>query len=139
MPQNRKNIQLTPKEAGVHCTDEPKINFEALKNVITEKARLYLPKLGLPWRIITDATIYAFPGVLEQLQQDRNQHPVAFYYRKLQGNGARVNGSTKRTGSLAWTRREQETYAIVCGLLKFQSWIGGSAVEIQTDHSSIVK
>ena len=62
-----------------------KTNFEALKNVLTEKARLYLPKPGLPWRIITDASNSAVCGVLEQQQEDGNRHPVAFYSRKLQG------------------------------------------------------
>ena len=139
VPQKRKKIKLTPKEARIHWTDEMKTNFEALKNVLTEKTRLYLPKPGLPWRIITDASNYAVRGVLEQQQEDGNWHPVAFYSRKLQGNKAGVNGSTKNTGQFAWTPREQETHAIVCCLLKFQSWIGGSAVEIQTDHSAIVK
>ena len=139
VPQKRKKIKLTPKEARIHWTDEMKTNFEALKNVLTQKTRLYLPKPGLPWRIITDASNYAVGGVLEQQQEDGNWHPVAFYSRKLQGNKAGVNGSTKNTGQFAWTPREQERYAIVCCLLKFQSWIGGSAVEIQTDHSGIVK
>ena len=116
-----------------------KTNFEALNHVLPEKTRLYLPEPGLPWRISTDASNYAVRGVLEQQQEDGNCHPVAFYSRKLQGNKAGFNGSTKNTGQFAWTPREQETYAIVCCLWKFQSWIAGSAVEIQTDHSVIVK
>ena len=132
-------MKLTPKEARIHWTDEMKTNFEALKNVLTEKTRLYLPKPGLPWRIITDASNYAVGGVLEQEQEDSNWYAVAFYSRKLQGNKAGVNGSTKNIGQFAWTPREQETYTIVCCLLKFQSWVGESAVEIQTDHSAIMK
>ena len=139
VPQRGKKIKLTPKEARIHWTNEMKTNFEAFKNVLTKKTRLYLPKPGLPWCIITDASNYAVVGVLEQQQEDSNLHPVAFYSRKLQGNKAGVNGSTKKTGQLAWTPRKQETYAIVCCLLKYQSWIGGSAVEIQTDHLAIVK
>ena len=116
-----------------------KTNFEALKNVLTGKTRLYLPKPGLPRRIITDASNYAVGGVLEQQHEDGNWHPVAFYSRKLQGNMAGFHGSTRNKGQFAWTPREQETYAIVCCLLQFQSWIGGSAVEVQTNHSAIVK
>ena len=134
-----RKIKLTPKEARFHWTNEMKTNFEALKNGFTEKTRLYLPNPGLPWRIITDVSNYAVGGVLEQQQENGNWHPVALYSRKLQGNKAGVNGSTKDTGQFAWTPREQETYAIVCCLYKLQSWIGGSAVEIQTDHSAIVK
>ena len=76
---------------------------------------------------------------MEQQQEDGNWHPVAFYSRKLQGNRAGYDGCTKHTGQFAWTPREQETYAIVCCLLKFQSWVGNAQVEIQTDHSAIVK
>ena len=38
-----------------------------------------------------------------------------------------------------WTRREKETYALLCCLLKFQSWIRFSEVVVKTDHSSIVQ
>ena len=107
--------------------------------MLTEKTRLYLPKPRLPWRIITDASNYAVGAVLEQQQKDGNWHPVAFYSRKLQGNKAGVNGSTKNAAQFARAPREQETYGIVCCVLKFQSNIGGSAVEIQTDNSAIVK
>ena len=64
---------------------------------------------------------------------------MAFFSRKLQGEKA--NGLTKKrdTGQYAWTPREKETYAIVCCLLKFQSWIGSQEVTVQTDHSAIVK
>ena len=84
-----------------------KTNLKALKNVLTEKARLYLRKPGLPWRIITDASNYAVSGVLGQQQEDVNWHPAAFCSRKLQGNKAGFNGSTKNTGHFAWTPREQ--------------------------------
>ena len=77
--------------------------------------------------------------MLEQRQEDDNWHPVAFYSRKQQGNRAGVDGCTKNTGQFAWTGREEETFAIVCCLLKFQSWVANSEVEIQTDHSAIVK
>ena len=65
--------------------------------------------------------------------------PVAFYSRKLQGQRADGVNFHKNLGQIAWTPREKETYAIVTCLLKFQSWIGGQEVTVQTDHSAIVK
>ena len=62
-----------------------KQNFELLKKALDDQTRLYLPKPGLLWRIITDASNYAVGGVLEQKQEDDNWHPVAFYSPKLQG------------------------------------------------------
>ena len=43
--QIRKKINLTPKEARNHWTYENKTNVNALKNVLTEKTRLYSPRL----------------------------------------------------------------------------------------------
>ena len=83
VPKKRKKIKLSPKEARINWTDEMKQNFELLKKALDDQTRLYLPKPGLPWRIITDASNYAVGGVLEQKQEDDNQHPVAFYSRKL--------------------------------------------------------
>ena len=116
-----------------------KQNVELLKKALDDQTRLYLPKPGLPWRIITDTSNYAVGGVLNQKQEDDNWHPVAFYSRKFQGTRAGVDGCTKNTWQFAWTPREQETYAIVCCLLRFQSWVAKPEVEIQTDHSAIVK
>ena len=38
---------------------------------------------------------------------------------------------------MQWSPREQETYAIICALKKYQSWIGTNRVEILTDHRSL--
>ena len=114
VPQKRKKIKSTPKEALIHWTDEMNTNFEDLKNVLTEKTSLYLPKPGLPWRIITDASNYAVGGVLDQQQEDGHWHPAAFSSRKLQGKKAGVHGTTKNTGQFAWTPREQEIYMPLC-------------------------
>ena len=98
--------------------------------------------LGLSW-IGCISTIKHFPhkkqaaGTLHQQQAAGEAQQTHSVEITIKPSG--VNGSTKNTGQFAWTPREQETYAIVCCLLKFQSWIGGSAVEIQTDHSAIVK
>ena len=98
VPQKRKKFKLTPKEAHIHWTDEMKESFQRLKQALTEKAKLYIPKLGFPWHIITDASNYTVGRVLEQQQEDANWHPVAFYSRKLQGNGAGYDGCAKNTG-----------------------------------------
>ena len=139
VPKKRKKIKLSPKEARITSTDKMKQNFELLKKALDDQTRLYLPKPGLPWRIIIDTSNCAVRGVLEQKQEDDNSKFVAFYSRKLQGTRARVDGCTKNTGQFAWTPREQVTYAIVCCLPNFQSWVANPEVEIQTDHSAIVQ
>ena len=91
------------------------------------------------WRLSTDASHFAVGGVLEQEQDDGNWHPVAFFSRKLQGSKTAGKHKDKGIGQVGWTVREKETYAVVCSLLKFQSWIGHQEVLVRTDHSSIVQ
>ena len=85
---------------------------------------------------------YSVGCVLEQQQNPQDKQswrPVAFYSRTLQGQRADGTNFHKKLGQIACTPREKETYAIVTCLLKFQSWIGGLEVTVQTDHSAIVK
>ena len=134
-----KRVKLTPKEAKITWTQAMIDGFTHPNSALSQKISLYLPQPDQPWRIRCDVCNYAVGGALEQRQDDGNWHPVAFYSRKLQGKKA--NGLTKKldTGKYAWTPREKQTYAIVCCLLKFQSWIGSQEVTVQTDHSAIVE
>ena len=52
--------------------------------------------------------------------------PVAFFSRKL------------TEGQRKWTPREQETYAVVEALRKWESWIGVRQIQVLTDHRAIV-
>ena len=51
--------------------------------------------------------------------------PIAFLSRKL------------TTGQRKWVPREQETYAIITALQKWQSWIGLQPVLVLTDHQAL--
>ena len=37
---------------------------------------------------------------------------------------------------MQWSPRQQETYAIICALRKYQSWVGTNRVEVLMDHRS---
>ena len=133
-PIKKKKIRLSPKQMEIKWTPEMLAGFDALKAAVTQELALYLPGDGR-WRIYTDASDYAIGGELQQEQADGSWRPVAYFSRKLQGS--REKG--KVLGQMGWTVREKETYALVCCLLKFQSWIGFSEVEVLTDHSSIIQ
>ena len=89
-----------------------------------------------PFVLRVDASGYAIGATLEQLP-DSDQMPsaedaikgktvpVAFLSRKL-------TGSQKN-----WVPREQETYAIILALLKWETWIGLQPVLVLTDHKAI--
>ena len=98
VPKKRKKIKPSTKEARITWTDEMKQDFELLKKALDDQTSLYLPKPGLLWHIIIDASKYAVGVVLEQNEEDDNWHLVAFYSRKLQGTRAGVDGCTKNTG-----------------------------------------
>jgi len=83
-----------------------------------------------------DASKYAVGAALEQLIDEercptkedvlkRKTVPVAFMSRKLT--------RFKRN----WVPREQETYAIILALLKWQSWKGLREVLVLSDHKAL--
>ena len=135
----RKRVKLTAKQSEIKWTPEMEWGFQQIKDSLIEKVELYLPRPGARWRLSTDASDFAVGGVLEQEQDDGNWHPVAFFSRKLQGSKTAGKHRDKGIGQVGWTVREKETYAVVCSLLKFQSWIGHQEVLVRTDHSSIVQ
>ena len=148
LPKKRKRFKLPAKEMKIEWTKEIIDGFEKLKqsliDMVNEESKdLCLPQLVGKWLIRCDARDPAVGGALEQLQPYGTYRPVACYSRNLQGEQAGTTKDgftlTKHTGRYGWTPREKETYTIVSCLLKFQSWIGGQEITVQTDHSSIVK
>ena len=133
-PIKKKKIRLSPKQMEIKWTPEMLAGFDALKAAVTHELALYLPEDGR-WRICTVASDYAIGGELQQEQADGSWRPLAYFSRNLQGSREKA----KVLGQMGWTVREKETYALVCCLLKFQSWIGFSEVEVLTDASSIIQ
>jgi hypothetical protein len=89
-----------------------------------------------PYVLRVDASRYAVGASLEQLIEgntvptpkdvmERKTRPVAFMSRKLAPNQRN------------WVPREQETYAIILALQKWESWIGFQPILILTDHKSL--
>ena len=113
--------------------------FNALKNGILQDAFLQIPDPYMPFVMWVDACDYAVGGALEQEDPDRPGHwrPVAFFSKKLSGKAKKDSDGKNALGQIGWDPREKETYAILCGLIKFEPWIGNSQVTIKSDHQSI--
>ena len=105
--------------------------LDAIKKGMLENVFLQIANPYKPFILRTDASGYAIGAVLSQLDSEGKERPVAFYSKKLQGKDG--------LGQRAWSVREQETYALVCALLKFRSWIGSSQVQVKAyvDHKSL--
>ena len=100
--------------------------FVQLKAALCEVATLHVPKFDSPFYIRTDASKYVVGAVLEQQDSETGAHyPHAFWSRKLSPR------------QMQWSPREQETYAVICALKKYQSWVGTNRVEVLTDHRSL--
>ena len=136
-PIKRKKVKITSKEVKKEWTEDMRKGFDQLKLAMVDNCVLYLPSPEGRWAIETDASDFAIDGVSKQQQSDGTWQIVAYFSRKLQGSKS-SKGNT-RLGQLGWTPREKETYALVCCLLKFQSWISYNQVDVGTDHSSIVQ
>ena len=103
--------------------DEAFVQFQAAP---CEVATLHVPKFDRPFYIRTDASKYAVGAVLEQQDLETGAHyPLAFWSRKVSPR------------QMHWSPREQETYAIICALKKYQLWVGTNRVEVVTDHRSL--
>ena len=147
-PKKRKRLKLPAKDMKIDSTKKMIDGFEKLTqsfiDMVNDKSKhLCLPQPDGKWLIQCDASNFAVGGAREQLQPDGTYRPVYLHSRKLQGgrSGTTKDGftPTKHTGQYRWTPREKETYAIGSCLLKFQIWIGGQEIMVQTDHSAIVK
>ena len=110
--------------------------FEELKKRMCSELILQRVNPDKPFILRTDASGYAIGASLEQLKEGNERPsvedvregktvPVAFMSRKL------TDGQRK------WVPREIETYAIICALQKWESWIGLQPVMVLTDHRSL--
>jgi hypothetical protein len=116
--------------------------FRELKIKLLQTVPLRTVQPDEPFLLKCDASDRAVGAVLEQIPPlDKNDttffdrivrdkekctRPVAFLSRKLAANHART-----------WTIREKETYAIVCALKKWATWVGVQPIVILTDHKSL--
>ena len=109
-------------------------DFEAIKKVLCESRILLRLNPDKPFVLRVDASIYAVGAALEQLLDEercptkedvlnRKTVPVAF----MSQTGSQRN----------WVPREQETYAIILALLKWQSWIGLQEFLVLSDHKAL--
>jgi hypothetical protein len=117
------------------CLEDQKA-FDEIKARLCSQLVLQRVNPDKPFILRADASKYAVGATLEQLiDEDRmptaddvrqqKTVPVAFMSRKLT--------QSQRN----WVPREQETYAIIVALEKWESWIGLQPVLVLTDHQAL--
>ena len=132
-----------PREEGkkgskkkITWTAEDVEAFQKIKKKLVSGLLLQRVNPDKPFVLRVDASRYAVGATLEQLLDEdraptiddvrqRKTVPVAFMSRKLASNQRN------------WVPREQETYAIIIALKKWESWIGLQPVLVLTDHKAL--
>lgn len=102
-------------------------SFDQLKELLCEKAKQSLEIIdwNKPFVIRTDASEHAVAGILLQPSDTGDEHPIAFYSKKL--------NSTQK----AWATIEKEAYAVLEALRRFRSWVFGAKIVVYSDHNPL--
>lgn len=106
-------------------TEEARHSFHRLKSSMTTAPVLTNPDFRKPFFVQCDASTDGVGGVLFQLDDEKNERPIAYVSTKL--NKAQRNYSIT----------ELECYAAILCVKKFRPYIEGLPFTIITDHSSL--
>ncbi len=117
--------QKNDKKSKFELSDEARTAFHQLKNILTTDLILNLPDDTLPFKLQTDASTDGIGAVLLQVTPDGDR-PLAYMSKKL------TKAQTK------WPTIEQECYAIVQAVEKWDKYLRGHEFILETDHEPLV-
>jgi hypothetical protein len=106
-------------------TDKVLEAFEQLKTALCSTKVLRTAQYDRDFIVQTDASDYAVGACLAQLDDEGNEHPIAFASGKLSDTQAR------------WSTIEKEAYAIIFALKKFDHMIFGQNIIVYSDHNPL--
>ncbi len=113
------------KKSKFELSDEARTAFHHLKNILTTDLILDLPDETLPFKLQTDASVDGIGAVLLQITPNGDR-PLAYMSKKL----------TKT--QINWATIEQECYAIVQAVEKWDKYLRGHEFILETDHEPLV-
>ena len=118
---------LLKKDIVFEWTEETQLAFEELKQQLTSAPVLMMPDQTKPFQIECDALKYASGAVLTQLDNNRDQHPIAFLLKNF--------NKTERNYELY----NRELLAIIRALEEWWHYIQGSGhtTIIYSDHQNL--
>ncbi|CAB3256945.1 unnamed protein product [Arctia plantaginis] len=122
-----KLTRKTPKGGNFLFDEEASRAFKEIKSLLITAPILSVPKFDRPFIISTDASDVGLGCILSQLDDEGDEHPVAFASRSL------------TRSERNYTTTEKELYALLFALEKFRGYIDGSPFQtkVYTDHSSL--
>lgn len=117
--------QLLKKDKGWTWTPEAQLAFEELKRRFLNTIMLHHPDMSRPFYLQTDSSGVGLAGVLFQYDDKGEMKILGYCSRALRG------------AELRWTVTEQEFWAIIYCLRKFETYVRGAKLIIRTDHKAL--
>ena len=118
---SRALTQLTRKNEGFNWTTECDKCFHMLKNDLQEAPILRYPDPSADYILYTDASKYAYAGVLTQIK-DGTDHPVAYTSGLFRGS------------QLNWESLTKVAYAIYMSVKKLSFYLDSAQITLRSDH-----
>ena len=122
----RPLTQLTQKNEGFNWSTECDKCFHMLKDYLQEAPILRYPDPTADYILYTDASKYAYAGVLTQ-SIDRTDHPVAY------------NSGLFRGSQLNWAVLTKEAYAIYMSVKKLSFYLDSARITLRSDDLPLKK
>ena len=116
---------LLKQENKFTWTDQCNTSFIKIKQALTTEPVLSLPNPDKPFFISTDASDTAIGAILEQEDDQKRRHPVAYESRKL------------KDAEQKYPVHERELLAIIHSLQVWRVYVYGNHVTIYTDHQPL--
>ena len=118
--------KLTRKDQEFKWTPECDKCFHMLKDYLQEALILRYPDPAASYTLYTDASKYAYAGVLTQ-QQNNTDHPVAYVSGLFRGS------------QLNWAALTKEAYAIYMSVKKLSFYLDSAPITVRSDHLPLKK
>ena len=113
--------KLTRKDQEFKWTPECDKCFHMLKDYLQEAPILRYPDPAASYILYTDASKYAYAGVLTQ-RQDDTDHPVVYVSGLFRGS------------QLNWAALTKEAYAIYMSVKKLSFYLDSAHITVRSDH-----
>ena len=122
----RPLTQLTQKNEGFNWSTECDKCFHMLKDYLQEAPILRYPDPAADYILYTDASKYAYAGVLTQ-SINGTDHPVAYTSGLFRGS------------QLNWAALTKEAYAIYMSVKKLSFYLDSAQITLRSDHLPLKK
>ena len=117
---------LTKKDVEFKWTAECENCFQILKKFLQESPILRYPDPEASYTLYTDASKYAYTGVLTQ-SIENTDHPITYVSGLFRGS------------QLNWATLTKEAYTIYMSIKKLSSYIDTAKITVKSDHLPLKK